>query len=277
MGKLVGKRVLVLRAREQAASVTELLRARGAEPVVMPILEFHPPTDPRPMIAAIGSLAERGEGDERHGWVVFTSANGVERVLTEIARQGMSVEALGNMRVAAVGPATASALTKAGIKVDLVAREHHGEGLAADMLAAIGNESPKPSVLLLRAEVARDVLPETLREAGCKVDIVSVYKTAAPSGPLVDGLVVRLEAGDIDAILFTSPSSVNHLCDALDAHAAHAENLLSRAGIIVASIGPVTTEAAHARGVKVDVTARPSTMAALVEALENHFDKKHIS
>jgi uroporphyrinogen III methyltransferase/synthase len=263
--------VLVLRAREQAASVTELLRARGAEPVVMPILEFHPPTDPRPMIAAIGSLAERGN---RYGWVVFTSANGVERVLTEIARQGMSVEVLGNMRVAAVGPATESALTRAGVVVDLVAREHHGEGLAADMIAAIGNELPKPSVLLLRAEVARDVLPETLREAGCNVDIVSVYKTTAPAGTLVDGLVARLETGDIDAVLFTSPSSVNHLCDALDAHSAHAENLLSRAGVIVASIGPVTTEAAHARGVDVDVTARPSTMAALVEALENHFDKR---
>ncbi|MCL2723992.1 MAG: uroporphyrinogen-III synthase [Polyangiaceae bacterium] len=259
MGELSGKRVLVLRAREQAGKLAELLRARGAEPVMVPVLEIHPPSDPRPMMDAVCTLADRS------GWVVFTSANGVEHVLAEIARQGKDARVLGNVRVAAVGPATASALAAAGIVPDLVAREHHGEGLAADLLEAMDGSSSKPPVLIFRAEVARDVLPDTLRKFGCDVEIVAVYKTTAPPRATVDGLAARLRAGEIDAVVFTSPSSVNHLCDGLGVGAAP---LLSRA--IVVSIGPVTTQAADARGVKVDVTASLSTMAGLLTSLEEH-------
>jgi uroporphyrinogen III methyltransferase/synthase len=123
-------------------------------------------------------------------------------------------------------------------------------------------------VLLARAEVARDVLPDTLRAAGCEVDVVSVYKTRSPPRPLLEALASLLGQGEIDVVTFTSASTVDHLCDALECAAVP---LLAKA--CVASIGPITTAAAEKRGVRVDVTAAQSTMVGLVEALEKHFAK----
>ncbi len=255
---LFGKRVLVTRAREQAGSASSLLRERGADPVVVPTIEIHAPSDPAPMIEAVSELGERYE------WVAFTSANGVERVFAEIARQGKDARAFGRAKIAAIGPGTAAALERHGLTADVVAKEHKGEGLASELLAAV--EGKKPRVLVARAEVARDALPDALRAAGCTVDVVAVYKTRAPPRALLEGLSTLLEAREIDAVLFTSSSTVDHLCDALEARAAE---LL--ANTCVASIGPITTETAKRRGVRVDVVASEYTMPGLVRALEAHF------
>ncbi len=254
---LFGKRVLVTRARDQASTAAALLRDHGADPVLVPTIEIHPPSDPGPMIDAVSGL-------DRYAWVVLTSANGVEKLWAELRRQGKDARALGKARVAAIGPGTARALEKVGITADVVAKDHKGEGLARELLAAIGDA--KPRVLIARAEVARDVVPDALREAGCEVDVVAFYQTRTPPRPLLAAVAELLDAGEIDVITFTSSSTVEHLCDALEARAAE---LLAKT--CVASIGPITTETAEKRGIRVDVTAEQHTVPGLVLALEKHF------
>ena len=261
---LFGKRVLVTRAREQAGSAAALLRDRGADPVVVPTIEIHPPSDPSAMIDAVASMSER------HDWVVLTSANGVERLWAETKRQGKDARAFGKAKLAAIGPGTAAALEHCGLTADVIAKEHRGEALAAEVLAAIGpiDAAKPPRVLVARAEVARDVVPDTLRAAGCEVDVVAVYKTRSPPRPLLEALSSLLEAGEIDVVTFTSSSTVDHLCDALEARAAE---LLAKT--TVASIGPITSETAKKRQIRVDVVATDYTIVGLVEALETHFAK----
>jgi uroporphyrinogen III methyltransferase/synthase len=264
---LFGKRVLVTRAREQAGGAAAMLRERGADPVVVPTIEIHPPSDPSAMIDAVAAM------HERYDWVVLTSANGVDRLWSEMKRQGRDARAFGKAKIAAIGPGTAAAFERYGITPDLVAKEHRGEALAEEVLAAMGGPpidaaAPVPRVLVARAEVARDVVPDTLRAAGCEVDVVSVYKTRSPPRALLEALSSLLEGGEIDAVTFTSSSTVEHLCDALEARAAE---LLART--TVASIGPITTETAKKRGIRVDVTAAEYTLPGLVAALEKHFAK----
>lgn len=254
---LFGKRVLVTRAREQAGEAAALLRERGADPILMPTIEIHPPSDPGPTIDAASAL-------ERYGWIAFTSANGVDRLWAEVRRQGKDARAFGASKIAAIGPGTAAALGRVGLAADLVAKDHKGEGLAQELVAALGED--KPRVLVARAEVARDVVPDALRAAGCEVDVVSVYKTRSPPRALLEALSALLEAGEIDAVTFTSSSTVEHLCDALEARA---PELLAKT--TVASIGPITTETAKRRGLRVDVVAETSTIPGLVSALAAHF------
>ena len=255
---LFGKRVLVTRAREQAGRTASLLRERGADPVVVPTIEIGPPSDPGPMAEAAVALG-------RYGWVVITSANGVERLWAEVRRQGRDARAFGGAKIAAIGPGTAAALERCGLVADLVPKVHKGEGLAEELLAALGDARPR--VLVARAEVARDVVPDALRAAGCEVDVVPVYKTHAPPRPLLDALAALLEAQEIDVVTFTSSSTVEHLCDALDSRAA----ALLR-NTCVASIGPITTETARKRGLRVDLTASEHTIPGLVSAIEGYFD-----
>jgi uroporphyrinogen III methyltransferase/synthase len=255
---LFGKRILVARAREQAGRTAALLRERGADPVVVPMLEILPPTDSGPMEEAAAHL-------DRYGWVVLTSANGVERLLEEVFRRGKDARAFGRTKIAVVGPGTAAALERFGLRPDLVASDHKGEGVAADLLAAL--DGSRPRILVARAEIARDVVPDALREAGCAVDVVPTYRTCPPPRPLLDALAALLDGGEIDAVTFTSSSTVEHLCDALGDRAV---DLLGRTR--VASIGPITSDTARKRGLRVDVTAGKHTIEGLVAAIEGFFE-----
>lgn len=171
---LFGKRVLVTRARDQAGSAAALLAERGAEPVVVPTIELRPPPDVAPMREALAAIAER------YDWVAFTSANGVRHAWNEIVRQGRDARAFGRARLAAIGPGTELALTEHGLRADVVATEFKGEGLAAELLAAIERTGGGRRVLVARALKAREALPEALLGAGCKVDVVAVYETVPP-------------------------------------------------------------------------------------------------
>jgi len=260
---LFGKRVLLTRAREQAGSAAALLREEGAEPLVVPTIEIHPPRDP----AALGRAVEALRAG-RYAWVAFTSANGVERTWEALVATGADARAFAAARIAAIGPATARALEQRGLRADVTAKEFRGEGLAEEMLRAIaqppaaGQGDRARRVLLPRAARAREALPEALRAAGCEVDVVPAYETRPPPPEVVDALLAELESGRVDAVTFTSSSTVDHLCDLLGARAA---TLL--AGTCVASIGPVTTETARGRGLRVDVTADEYTLPGLVRAL----------
>jgi uroporphyrinogen III methyltransferase/synthase len=254
---LFGKRVLVTRAREQAGGTASLLREAGAEPVVVPTIEIHPPADPAPLARALEALRAGA-----YRWVAFTSANGVERTWEALSLARADTRSFGSVQVAAIGPATARALESRGLRPDVIAKEFKGEGLAESMLAAIRGAGAAPRVLLARAAKARDVLPETLRQAGCDVDVVPAYETRAPDGALLQQLTAELAGRRLDVVLFTSSSTVENLCDRLGPRA---PELL--AGVRVASIGPITTATAEARGVRVDVTAREYSVPGLLDAL----------
>jgi uroporphyrinogen III methyltransferase/synthase len=254
---LFGKRVLVTRAREQAGAAASLLRERGAEAVVVPTIEIHDADEMAPLERAVAALGT-------YHWVAFTSANGVERTWRAIVASGRDARAFGSARIAAIGPATARTLEEHGLRADVVAKEFRGEGLAEDMLRAIGGARPR--VLIARAKAAREALPEALRAAGCEVDVVAAYETRTPRPEVVERLAAELERSALDAVLFTSGSTVDNLCDLLGPRA---PALLERTR--VASIGPVTTAAAQRRGVRVDLTASPYTLVTLVDALEASF------
>lgn len=258
---LFGKRVLVTRAPGQASETAALLYARGADPVVVPTLEIAPPSDP--------GLVERAVAEmDGYDWVAFSSANGVEETWAALLRAGKDARAFGKAKIAAIGPATATALMRRGLFPDVIAKEFKGEGLAAEMQAAMmaGATPGKGRVLLLRAETAREVLPDSLRTAGAVVDVVPVYETRAPSG-LAETLRGIFESGTVDAALFSSSSTVTHVCDALGEDAAR-----WLAGVRVASIGPITSETAATRGIRIDAEAATHTVPALVAALEASFD-----
>jgi uroporphyrinogen III methyltransferase/synthase len=201
---LFGKRVLVTRPESQAASAAALLRDAGAEPVVVPTIVLGPPADPAPLAAAIAGLREGA-----YAWVAFTSANGVGHTWDAVVAAGGDARVFGSARLAAIGPATAAALEQHGLRPDVVAKEFRGEGLAKEMLAAMSKTPGR--VLLPRAAKAREVLPETLRAAGWTVDVVAAYETRPPAPEAVADLVARLEAGTLDAVTFTSSSTVDNL------------------------------------------------------------------
>ena len=272
-GTLHGKRVLVLRAEGQGEALELLLRERGAESVLLPILAFRPPQDPAPLEHALSP-----EVLATYDWVLFTSANGVHFTVRALAalRMGQNAspssaaDALRACRIAVIGPGTSNALAEHGLEPALSASTFRGEGLSEALLrdgATIATEARKgesPRALLLRAQKAREVVPETLRSHGWVVDVVAAYESFAPEG--VASEVARvLEAGAVDAVVLTSASTVTHLHDLLGARTAR---LLG--SVKVASIGPITTEAAEKLGVRVDGTAQAYTMGGLVDVLESH-------
>ncbi|WP_437813438.1 uroporphyrinogen-III C-methyltransferase [Sorangium sp. So ce1078] len=261
---LFGKRVLVTRPRHQARSTSRLIRLRGGEAVELATIEIHPPPDPARVTEAVRGLSG-------YHAVVFTSENGVACFFKELERLGLDARAFGSARLAAIGVGTAAALAARGVRADIIPKEFRGEELAQAILAdpALADRraaGPPVRVLLARALVAREVLPERLRAAGCEVDVVPVYETRPASGDRREELLRALSADAIDVVLLTSSSTVDSLCDLLGEGAAAR---LDR--VLLASIGPITTATAEKRGLRVGVTAEVSTTAGLLDALDRHF------
>ncbi len=254
---LSGKRILVTRAAEQGRKLAAMLRERGAEPVLVPTIEIHPPSDPAPAARAAKDLAS-------YAWVAFTSENGVKRFFDVLTAANLDARAFGRARLAAIGPGTAAALTEHGLRADVIAKEFRGEGLAHAMIDAAG-AAPRGRVLVARAKEAREAFPEALRAAGFEVDVVPVYETRPAARAVTERLRAMLESRALDAITFTSASTVHGFCDALGDGAAA---LVRASGAIVASIGPITTEAATAHDIAVSATAATYTLDGLVAALE---------
>jgi uroporphyrinogen III methyltransferase/synthase len=263
---LSGKRVLLTRTAEQAKKTSAMLRQRGADPICVPTIEIRPIADRAPMVKAGHELAS-------YAWVAFTSENGVHAFFDMLAQEGLDSRAFARSRVAVIGPGTAAALAERGITADVVAKEYRGEGLAKAMLAELrGSEQPHKRVLIARAKQARTALPDALREGGCEVDVVPVYETHPPAKEVTARLRELFTGAErrIDAVTFTSASTVHGFCDALGDGAA---DVVKKSGAIVASIGPVTTEAAIARGLEVHATAATYTLEGLMAVLEGAFTR----
>ncbi len=249
---LFGCRVVIPRPAAQAAATARAVRARGAEPICVPAIEIHPPPDPALLDRTLHQLRD-------YQWVVFTSANGVERGLSRLSALGLDARAFGAARIAVIGPKTAAALALRGLNADLIAEQYVGESLAD----AILRSGPVSRVLVLRALEARTAIPERLRSAGAEVDVVAAYQTLPVAGAARERLRDACAPGNADVILFTSSSTVTSTARALGSDA---ETVLGR--LAVASIGPITTQTAIEHGIRVDITADEYTVEGLLCALE---------
>ena len=248
---LFGKRVLVTRARAQASKLTQELEQLGADVQEVPAIELTEPSDGYAAAdAAIAKLCD-------YQWLIFTSANGVERFFMRLANAGKDTRALGYAQIAAIGSATAEKLAAYGIRADVVPTVYRAEGI---LEALNGKLPPHANILIPRAEQAREILPERLREQGYTVDVAPVYQTVAADA---DGaaLAQELEQGNYDIVTFTSSSTVTNLIRILG----NAEPLNYAK---VACIGPVTAETARKNGITPDVVAETYTIEGLVEAIQ---------
>ena len=253
---LFGQRILVPRPPHQAASTAKLIRERGAEPVLVPVIEIFPPSDPQPLRAAIADLAS-------YQWVLFTSANGVDRFFSALFDANLDARALGSAKLGVIGPKTAAALVPYGVRADLVAKEFVGEGLAKAVLESTVGSAPR--VLIPRAEVAREQLPESLRANGLKVNVVPAYKTVGISGAEAEALASMLRNGQVDIATFTSSSTVTSTVQALGVDA---KEILGQ--VTVASIGPITTKTALDLGITVHISAEQFTVPGLLDAIQRY-------
>jgi uroporphyrinogen III methyltransferase/synthase len=256
---LFGRTLLVPRPAEQGKATAAAIRARGANARLLPAIEIREPADRAPLDAAIAALSS-------YDWVLFTSANGVTRFTRALTRAGLDARAFGGAKLGAIGPKTAAALGSFGLRADALADEFIGEGLARAVLA----QGVPKRVLLARALVARDALPDLLRQTGARVDVVPVYETVTSDAG--ETLRAHFERGEIDVALFTSSSTVNAVVDTLGPNASE---LLSK--VTVASIGPVTSKTLGDRGIATDVVATTFTVDGLLDALEGYFSSTHLA
>jgi uroporphyrinogen III methyltransferase/synthase len=255
---LFGKRVMVTRTRQQAGVLARLLVLEGAIPIELPAIEIRPSEGSAAVAQAIEGLSAGV-----YGWVVFTSANGVDIFFRALAGAGRDARAFGGARLCAIGPATAEALAERGLVADLVPQQYIAEGLVE---ALRGHLRPSDRVLLPRAESARPELVEGLGALGAEVDEVPLYRAAAPQEVPAEALDM-LRCGAIDIVTFTSSSTVHRLVQLLSGDV----ECLRKAG--VACIGPVTAKTAEeVLGRPPDVVAAEHTVPGMVRALADHFN-----
>ena len=248
---LFGKRVLVTRTRQQASDLSRLLAAQGAEPVELPALEIVLAADEREVARAINTLRTSG-----YGWTIFTSANAVDIFLGHLRAAGLDARAFGRTRIASIGSGTADALTRHGLRADLIPERYIAEGLV-DALALRPMRGAR--VLLPRGQDARETLVDALAARGAVVDQLTLYAAAVPDHPEAEGLR-RLRAGEIDIATFASSSAVRNLIAMLGDPAA-------LRAVRIAAIGPITAQSLRDAGLEVHIMPEIHTVEALVQAL----------
>jgi uroporphyrinogen III methyltransferase / synthase len=255
---LFGKRVLVPRSEAQASRTATLLRRRGAMPIELPLIDVRPVSERGPVAAALQALAD-------HDVVVFTSENTVTYLARELDARGLDARAFGKARVAAVGEGTARALRAIGIRADITPPRFRAEALAEVVLDDLTRTLGSPEgarVLLPRARVAREVLPELLRNRGVVVEVVALYETLPVGNPQRAEIAALFASRSVDAVLLLSGSMVDSLALLLGPD----EKALLE-GVTLASIGPITTQAAERHGLHVATTASEATVESLLDAL----------
>ena len=257
---LFGKRVLVTRARDQAAELVDRLLDLGADPIEAPTIRIAPPDDYGPLDEACATTAS-------FDWIIFTSVNGVEFFMQRLLAGPRDIRDLKGVRLCAIGPATAERLNRFGLKVDLMPFEHRAEAVLDALLQA--DDMPGKRVLLPRADLAREVLATELRREGADVVEVIAYRTVLAGGERDAGpdIYKMLLEQEIDVVTFTSASTVRNFVKILGTEPA--VDLLQTTR--VAAIGPVTAETAAKLGIRTSIMPTTYTIPALVDAIAEHF------
>jgi uroporphyrinogen-III synthase len=286
---LSGMRVLVGRARHQAAALSSELRGLGAQVIEIPFIEIRRPRSFQPLDSALKNLRV-------YDWLILTSVNGVEAMWERMGKlrvgsamknregHGFSPAAEGQtnfralapegkrIHIAAIGPATKKAIEQRGLKVDVVPREY----VAESVVRSLKRKAEGKRVLLVRAKVARDVIPRELRKAGALVDVVEAYETAVPLSSRRRLLAtLKNPRKRPQVVAFTSSSTVKNFVELLGLRRGRGRprhTLLN--GILTASIGPVTSSTLRELGLHVDIEAREFTIPGLVAAIAQSLAKK---
>jgi len=261
---LFGRRVLVTRPREQAAELVDRLEEAGAEAVEAPLIRIAPPGDYGPLDEACARVAS-------FDWIVFPSVNAVDAFIDRLLRTPQDLRVLAGVKLCAVGPATAERLARHGLKVDLTPAEYHAEGVL-QAIAEAGSVRGL-AVLLPHADIGRELLAEGLRKQGAKVTEAIAYRTvvAEPASEGEPDVYRMLLDHRLDVVTFTSASAVRALVKMLGAEPA--ADLLRTT--VVASIGPLTAEAAMQFGIKTTIQPAQYTVPALVAAIVEYFSTRN--
>lgn len=249
---LRGTRILVGRARHQAGSLSSSLRGLGARVIEIPFIEIRKPESFAPMDAALKNL-------KSYDWLILTSANGVEAMWERLRKLRITRRELSRLQIAAIGPATKRAIVKHGLKVKMVPEEYVAESVVKGLKDKVNGKS----VLLVRAKVARDVIPDSLRQAGAQVDVVEAYETVVPEkSKLRLRSVMKDKSVRPHVITFTSSSTAKNFSELLGS-----PNAAALKDIQFASIGPVTSSTLGELGLPVSIEAREFTMGGLIRAI----------
>ena len=258
---LAGKRIVITRAAPQSSELFEKLLERRAIPRSLPLVSFSPPQDYAPLDAALGRWRK-----QEFDWVLFTSANAVQSVVSRSAALGFRLMQLGGTPcVATVGPATAEAAAKAKFTVEHVAKTHLGIALAGELAPQLRDKN----VFLPRSDRANPDLPTALRELGTHLTEVVAYRTLPPTD--VDReRISGIANGEADSILFFSPTAVHNFADLIG------RQRLSEIQhqLAIAAVGPVTSAALRECGIHRIVVAADTTTDAVIAALDAHFTAK---
>ena len=251
-----GKRVVVTRAARQSVELVEKLTKLGALPISLPLVAFSAPEDFGPLDAALEHL-------EQFDWIIFTSENAVRAVVKRAGVRGNLRNVAGRRsRAAAVGPTTAAAAERAGFFIEYQAKMHSGAALANEL----GERLREQTVFLPRSDRANPDLPTLLRECGAQVTEAVAYRTVTPVN-LDQQRVAEIVNGEADAILFFSPTAVDHFVDVVGDKVL--QDLQSR--MTMAAVGPVTAIALQKAGFENRIVAEDTSADAVVAALEKHF------
>jgi len=256
LSSLAGKRIVITRAAAQSEALARELFTRSAIPVMLPLVAFGEPDDFAPLDRAIEEL-------QQFDWLVLTSAQTVQALTQRAEDLEKRLSQTGsNLRVACVGPVTADSARKASLSVQYVAVTHNGVALANEL----GNRLQGAKVLLPRSDRANPDLPAALQRHGAQVTEVIAYRTLRPASADQDEFQKVLN-GQTDAILFFSPSAVQHFAEEVGAP----QLRVLQNKLVIAAVGPVTAKALKEAGVERVLVSADTTTAAVVEALEKHF------
>ena len=267
---LTGLRILVGRARHQASALSAGLRSLGAEVVEIPFIEIRRPSSFKPLDAALKNV-------RTYEWLILTSVNGVEALGERIKRLQLRKSHLAHLKIAAIGPATAHAVERLGLKVHVIPKEYVAESVVKSLRDRVKGKR----VLLARAKVARDVIPRELRKLGARVDVVEAYETVIPLSSTRRLLaLLRDPKRRPNVITFTSSSTVRNFVALLSAKSRRQERLGHAAlldGIKFASIGPVTSSTLREFGMTPHIEAGKYTIPGLLEAIAQDYARKPAS
>jgi uroporphyrinogen-III synthase len=247
---LAATRILVGRARHQAGSFSASLRGLGATVIEIPFIEIRKPGSYQPLDEALKNL-------KTYDWLILTSVNGVQAMWNRLNKLRISRTALKHLQIAAIGPATKKAIVKHGLKVKMVPEEYVAESVVKGMRDKVNGKS----VLLVRARVARDVIPEELRAAGAQVDVVEAYETVVPekSRRRLQSLMKNPKRRP-HVVTFTSSSTAKNFAELLGKDSAVKD-------VQFASIGPVTSATLRELHLPPAIEAREFTMGGLIRAI----------
>jgi len=256
---LAGKRIVLTRAAEDSVELARALESHGAEIILLPTVAFAPPEDWQKLDEQLRRL-------DLFDAILFLSKNAVRYIFDRCAQLGIKCEVVGssNRFIAAIGPATAEAIKEKGLRVDYVAQSRTGESLVRELRGSLAGWR----VLLPRSDRGDDRVPAALREIGANVTEVIAYRTAAPAA-IDPATLARIRGGEVDAVVFASPSAFHNFRDAIGA----AETAKLSMRIQLVAIGPTTARAIRESGLRVAIEAEEASSAGLAAALAKHYQQ----